>query len=649
MSPRSLPRSEFGRLFELLTTEGYRVVGPTIRDGAIVYDDLTTPDDLPVGWTDEQAPGKYRLVSRDDERAFGYVVGPHSWKRYLFPAHERVLEVDSSGEMPIWRRPEEDERPLALLGVRACELRAVEIQDKVFLGGPFHESGYERRRETSLVIAVNCLEAGELCFCVSMKTGPRVESGFDLCLTELEDVFLIESGSERGVQLLGLLPTRAVTDEEQGCADEGIESCRQSMGRSMETSGLPELLLGNLDHPRWDEVAQRCLACANCTMVCPTCFCSSVEDVSSLGTADAARDRSWDSCFTSDHSRIHGAEFRPTTKDRYRQWLTHKLSTWHTQFGTSGCVGCGRCIAWCPPGIDLTEEVAALQTDPAPSIALPPYQERVVTSNEDPLVPQSIRVLSSRQESADVTTLGLEPPANYRYQPGQFNMLGLPGIGEVPISVSGLANGQIEHTIRSVGATTRALCHTLVGESVGIRGPYGSAWPLEQARGRQVLAVVGGIGLAPLRGALRAMGSQPADYPDARLIYGARTPEDLIFSDELRDWQANTALRVAVTVDRSNGHWTGNVGTVMSMLSRKSMPRDGVYWVCGPEVMMRVVVAELSRAGVSPENIYLSMERNMKCAAGFCGRCQYGPYFICKDGPIFRYDHISFLFGRQGF
>jgi ferredoxin len=246
--------------------------------------------------------------------------------------------------------------------VRSCELHAIAIQDKVFMDT---DPLYRAHRERAFLVAVNCGQAGGTCFCASMKTGPRAESGFDLALTEiLEDgrhAFTVEAGSERGSAVLEMLPTeeaRAVDLEASArCAERAV----QQMGRSMDITGLPELLARNLEHPRWDEVASRCLACANCTMVCPTCFCSTVEDTTDLTGDHAERWRSWDSCFTVDFSHVHGGSVRTSTKARYRQWLAHKLSTWHDQFGTSGCVGCGRCITWCPVAIDLTQEVAAIR------------------------------------------------------------------------------------------------------------------------------------------------------------------------------------------------------------------------------------------------------------------------------------------------
>jgi ferredoxin len=214
-------------------------------------------------------------------------------------------------------------------------------------------------------VAVNCSKAGGTCFCVSMNTGPRATSGFDLALTELLDDgghrFLVEVGSERGAALLEELPSRPAADGDEQAADEVIERTASQMGRSLDTTDIRDLLYRNREHPRWDEVADRCLTCGNCTMVCPTCFCSSVEDVTDLAGEEATRVREWESCFTLEHSYVHGGSVRSSNKGRYRQWMTHKLASWIDQFGTSGCIGCGRCITWCPVAIDITEEAAAIR------------------------------------------------------------------------------------------------------------------------------------------------------------------------------------------------------------------------------------------------------------------------------------------------
>ena len=350
-------------LFGVLKGRGYRVVGPTVRDQVIVYDDIDGLPDLPAGWKDEQDGGHYRLVRRDDAALFGYVVGPHSWKKFLFPPVLRMWHAERKPDGTQVAGESEPSQRFAFIGVRACELNAIAIQDRVFLGGPYVDPHYRARREGTFLVAVNCAEAGGTCFCTSMGTGPKADKGFDLALTELKPgaELLIEAGTADGAAVLAELPHRAATPQDEADAEAAVAHAAGNMGRAMHAADVRDLLLRNLEHARWDDVAQRCLSCGNCTMVCPTCFCSSVEESSDLAGVESARTRRWDSCFTMDHSYIHGGSVRPSGRSRYRQWMTHKLATWVDQFGTSGCVGCGRCITWCPVGIDITEEVRAIR------------------------------------------------------------------------------------------------------------------------------------------------------------------------------------------------------------------------------------------------------------------------------------------------
>ncbi len=359
-----ISRDALQALIDALAAD-HRVLGPTVRDGAIVYDEVVKLSQLPAGWKDHQGAGRFHLVRRADDALFGFAVGPHSWKRFLHPPVE-TLWIAHRGDDGLSIEPAPVEpRKFAFIGVRACEIHAIAIQDKVFLGGPYPDNGYGSRRQDAFIVAVNCAEAGGTCFCVSMGTGPQAESGFDLALTELLDEmrheFLIEVGSDEGAALLRRLPYRAASAADLAAAREVVARTRSSMGRTLQTDGIKELLQGNPHHPRWDHVAERCLTCGNCTMVCPTCFCTTVEDRSDLTGYTAERVRKWDSCFTLDFSYLHGGSVRKTGRSRYRQWITHKLASWIDQFGTSGCVGCGRCITWCPVGIDITEEVAAIR------------------------------------------------------------------------------------------------------------------------------------------------------------------------------------------------------------------------------------------------------------------------------------------------
>ena len=366
--PVLLDRAGLQALLDALAARGFDVIGPTLRDGAIVYDRIARIEALPVGWTDRQDAGCYRLERRADAALFGYAVGPQSWKRFLHPPEELLWRARRTADGFAIEAEPPPPAPFAFIGVRACELHAIAIQDRVFLGGAHQDPGYAARRQGAFLVALNCGTAAATCFCASMGTGPRAEAGFDIALTELIDVdrhdFLAVAGSDAGAALLAVLPTRPAGPEAAAAAEAVVAHTAASMGRQLDTVGLKELLQANPEHPRWDEVAARCLACANCTMVCPTCFCTSVADHTDLTGTEAERVKRWDSCFTADFSYIHGGSVRASGKSRYRQWMTHKLAHWIDQFGTSGCVGCGRCIAWCPVGIDITAEAAAIRATP---------------------------------------------------------------------------------------------------------------------------------------------------------------------------------------------------------------------------------------------------------------------------------------------
>jgi ferredoxin len=359
-----LPRPRLDQLLTALVADGYTLVGPTLRDGAIDYQEIRGSDDLPAGLTAVHEPGSYRLAKREDDALFGWAVGPQSFKARFFPPRLRLWQARrENGGFTVDATSPEPPR-LALIGARSCDLHAIAIQDRTFVSDQHADPDYAARRRDVFVVAVNCGVAGGTCFCVSMGTGPRATAGFDLALTELLDGdhrFLVEVGTVRGAALVERLGAAPASEDDRRAAAAVVAQTAASMGRRLETKGIKDLLYRNPEHPRWDAVAARCLACANCTLVCPTCFCSTVTDVTDLTGDHAERWRTWDSCFTLDHSYLHGGSVRASTRARYRQWLTHKLASWIDQFGTSGCVGCGRCVTWCPVGIDLTEEVAAIQ------------------------------------------------------------------------------------------------------------------------------------------------------------------------------------------------------------------------------------------------------------------------------------------------
>lgn len=358
-------RQHLQMLLDILIKRGFRVVGPTIHDDAIVYEELNSIADLPVGWTDEQDGGSYRLKKRIDKALFSYIIGPQSWKKFLVPPVTRLWKAKHNGsEFQIVENIQELPKH-AFLGVRSCDLHAISIQDKIFLNGNYVDPIYKARRENIFIVAVNCGRAGNTCFCVSMNAGPEVTFGFDLAMTEVLDnnlhYFVVEAGTEIGADVLHKMPHKEAGENEISIAESIVAKTSGEMGRIIDITDIKHLLYSSYENPRWDDVAARCLTCGNCTMVCPTCFCTTVEDITDLKGEYAERWRSWDSCFTLDFSYIHSSSIRSSAGSRYRQWLIHKLAAWIDQFGTYGCVGCGRCITWCPVAIDITEEVRAIK------------------------------------------------------------------------------------------------------------------------------------------------------------------------------------------------------------------------------------------------------------------------------------------------
>ncbi len=356
-------------LLDSLKQRHYRLLGPVLKDFAIGYDDIEKAEDIPQGYSDEQAGGTYRLVKSDSPARFDYVVGQDSWKKFLFPPERTLFEVRREpGGFDVCKI-EEDPSHLAFIGVRPCDLSAMAVLDKTMLEGPYQDLFYKRKRENLFIIVVNCTRPSGTCFCSSMNTGPKAESGFDLALTEIlgnnQHYYAVEAGSSQGEELLKELPLFEATSSHLEKAQSLLRKAAGKMGRKLNTENLQDILSRQFENLRWDMTAQRCLGCGNCTLVCPTCFCTQIKDITTLDGKTAYRIQEWDSCFTVEHSYISGGSIRTSAKARYRQWLTHKLGNWIEQFGISGCVGCGRCITWCPVGIDITEEAGAIRESDA--------------------------------------------------------------------------------------------------------------------------------------------------------------------------------------------------------------------------------------------------------------------------------------------
>ena len=359
-STYAIKKTDFDSLLARLKEKGFQTLGPKIENASLVYGSISQLADLPQGYASEQEAGHFRLTRTNHERYFDYVPGAHSWKQFLFPSR---LELFTLRKNDGWTTefPSAEQQKYAFIGVRGCELSAIQIQDGIFIRDDYTDPVYEKRRQNLFILTVNCLQPAGACFCTSLQTGPKAAPGFDLSITELDDVFLLEIGSEMGRLILQGLPVEAASAFLLQAAQKGLERATRQIKRELDTSDLPELMLNSLDHAHWHTIAERCLSCGSCTQVCPTCFCWDTVDTSDLLGHETKRERIWDSCFNIGYSYQAGGNTRPTIHARYRQWLSHKLGTWKEQYGTLGCVGCGHCIVWCPAGIDLTKEVPAFR------------------------------------------------------------------------------------------------------------------------------------------------------------------------------------------------------------------------------------------------------------------------------------------------
>jgi len=361
-STAALPKPQFDAILARLREKGFQTVGPRLRDDAVVYGPVANLADFPQGFTSEENAALYRVVKSGNSRYFDITPGAQSWKQYFFPPRVSLFKARKNGGWKMENSSEAAPR-IAMIGVRPCEIAAIKIQDLAFLRDDFTDPLYRDRRKNAFIVAVNCLHPGGTCFCASMGTGPKASGDFDLALTELDDVFMLEIGSEAGREIIEGLPLQSADASLKQKAEKGLAEAKKKMGRTMDTGDLPGLILKNLNSPEWEAVAKRCMSCSSCTLVCPTCFCWDTQDHTSLDGNETERERVWDSCFNPGYSYQAGGNTRPNTRSRYRQWLSHKLGTWKEQYGVLGCVGCGRCITWCPVKIDITEEIAALRKE----------------------------------------------------------------------------------------------------------------------------------------------------------------------------------------------------------------------------------------------------------------------------------------------
>lgn len=590
-----------------------------------------------------------------------YITTMRSPRSFIYPSRQELFDIERSAASVRTVSPEQSR---VVFGIHPCDMHAVRVLDRTFLGD-YRDLYYRKAREETFTVVLNCNRACEKKypqfmfrgFCDSMGTGPflRISDGYDMEITVLPDgMFLMEAGSKRAGKLMNRVKgARAAGSADLNAKKALEEKAKGTFIKKLDIKGLPEIMARNTGHPVYRFTADaRCLNCTNCTMVCPTCYCYDVDDITSFDLAKTKRSRRWDSCQELNFAKLDGSNLRPSRGARLRQFIFHKLGTWVEQFGCLGCIGCGRCMLWCPTHIDLTGIAKAIRIydkrrhRPSVAVPAPVTHGPGAGGPENPLLPREAVVEEKTWETDDVFSLRLSVrDRGFSFRPGQFTMLGLPGTGEAPFSFSSMPYGRsFFHTLRVAGNVTRALSRLERGDIVQVRGPLGNGWPLEKALGRDVMIVAGGIGIAPLRPFINLLAKDPGKIRSLTVLYGARSEKDLLFRSDLLEWRASDVCTLLVSCDKGPGKGPLGIlqGPVTGGLDRIDLPfGNAVTFLCGPARMMDAAAGRLIGKGHDPREIFVSLHARMKCGIGHCGHCQTGPHFVCKDGPVFPYDVIK--------
>lgn len=582
----------------------------------------------------QEVKGRQTLERLEDPADLRLEFPPHvhSPKKFLFPNWEKLFRFRLGGKVLL--EAEKAAAPRVVFGMHPCDLHAVRILDDCLFEGEA-DSAYRAKREATLLIGVDCLP-DEHCFCTSMGTD-RVASGFDLFFHRLEDGYLLQTGSPRGEKLLRRHAPRIMAKAEESPLPLQVKECSSRLHFPVES--LAPLLGEAYDHPAWQEVGERCLGCGACTLMCPSCYCFNVQDRLDLDLEGGERVRTWDSCQLDQFTKVTGGDdFRAGQADRQRHRFFRKYKYLWEKHQRTACVGCGRCSRECLSRIDPVGVLNGL------------FEERALPETaEEPGAeyrPQLAEIAAVEQLTDGEKLFRLRLPEPLAFAPGQFLEVSVFGLGEAPFTIASAPGGgsELEIVVRAAGTLTRALHRLRPGDTVGVRGPFGSGFPLDRFAGGDVLLVAGGLGLIVLRSLLLAILARRADFGRVTLLYGARDLPAFLFRQELMDWHRGGELDCRFVVGEAGGDWGGACGDVTQLFRDLDIaPQRTVAAVSGPAGMYRFTNPLLLRLGIDEERVYLNLERHMKCGLGKCGKCRINDVCVCECGPIFPYSRVRHL------
>ena len=590
-----------------------------------------------------------------DELRLDYDVTLLPPKKYFFPQRETLFTYDLSDGFSA-KNPEET-KPLIIIGVHPYDIVALLHMDEIFRETK-SDSIYFKKRESSIIIGVNIQKMSNYNFSSCMGAA-TVDYGYDLMLTDLGNRYAINVGSQKGEDLLSKYAknvTAALARDVQIAGQKKREIMNHSQQElKFSPELIPELLKDSYGKSGfWEKHSEKCLACGSCVLVCPTCYCFDVKDNPDLSLEHGERIRTWDGCLLEDFAKIaSGENFRATRPTRYRHRYFKKGKYLFDRFGFVSCVGCGRCSSNCLPDIanpvnlfnDMYVESQKAGTQYATS-AQPDIN--IKTEGNIDYVPKLATIIKKVPMTTMETLfeVKLEDGVELGHKPGQFVEVSIFGIGEAPISISSspTKKGTFELCVRRLGNVTSKLHKLNVGDRIGIRGPFGNGFDAEALKGKDLLFIAGGLGIAPLRSLFNYVLDNRKDYGKVFLLYGCKEPKEILFGDEILALvsRKDVEFKSAVNWCPENETWTGSIGVITTLIPQVSFdPEKTTAILCGPPVMYKFVIADLKGRNMPDDHIIMSLERRMKCGVGKCGHCQINHIYVCKDGPVFNYSKIK--------
>jgi len=576
-------------------------------------------------------------------------------KKYFFPQRETLFTYNIASGLST-KNPAEIKRTV-IIGVHPYDIIALLHMDEIFRetkSDPY----YFEKRDSSIIIGVNIQKMSKWCFAPFMGAG-TTEYGYDIMLTDLGNRYAVNIGSEKGEELFSKYAknvTDALARDVQLVGQKKREIMHMPQQKfDFPTELIPELLRKNYEESSfWEKHSETCLACGSCVLVCPTCYCFDVKDNPDLTLESGERVRIWDGCLLEDFAKIaSGENFRPTRPTRYRHRYFKKGKYLYDRFGFISCVGCGRCSSNCLPDIanpvalfnDMYHATMEIGTQVSPATQ-PDVQ--IQTGVNIDYVPKLATIVKKAVQTPMETLfeIKLDDGSELEHKPGQFVEVSVFGVGEAPISVSSspTKKGTFELCVRKLGSVTSKL-HTLnEGDKVGIRGPFGNGFDAKFLKGKDLLFVAGGLGMAPLRSLFNYVLDNRKDYGKVTLLYGCKEPRELLFADEMVALASRDDVDFKPTVNwcPENEQWTGNIGVITTLIPQVDFDPDKTYAiVVGPPIMYKFVLHDLRERKLPDDHIIVSLERRMKCGVGKCGHCQINEIYVCKDGPVFNYSKIK--------